>query len=108
MFYYRRIVIHCKIKNLTSHNFSNAELVILDCGLYYALDKCTVDTSKLLASVEPAVSKLKNKHSICTGISKTLLKTNISVSSDFNSELNMLKNLTKDPLVVVPRADKAE
>ena len=38
--------------NLTSGNFSNAEFHALDCGLNYALSNRTVNTSKLLASVE--------------------------------------------------------
>ena len=73
---------------VSSCNFSNAELAILVHGLNYALGKCTVDTSKLLASIELTISKLnnKNKHSIHTDIFKILLKKKISVSPDFNSE----------------------
>ena len=61
-----------------------------------------------MASAEVAISKLNNKdkYYIRTGIFKILLKKNVSVSPDFNSELNMLKNLTKDPSVVVTRTDK--
>ena len=62
--------------NLSSRNFSNAELDILDRGLNFALGKSTVDTSKLLASLEPAISKLncKDKHVIRTGIVKIISK----------------------------------
>ena len=54
-------------------------------------------TSKLLALVESAISKLniQDKHFIRREISKILLKKNVSVSPDYNSELSMFKSYQK-------------